>query len=310
MTGGKEIKALILLSGGLDSMLAAKFLMENGIKTQGLAFTSFFFNAEAAKKAAQKMNLPLKVIDFSTDHLQIVKKPNYGYGSALNPCIDCHLLMIKTAGEIMRKEGYDFIATGEVLGERPMSQNKKSLNLIARESGLSDRLFRPLSAKLLPETIVQKEGWINPENLLGISGRSRKEQLLLAKRYGIQDFPNPGGGCLLTEKLYAKKAGALLDLCSAPDKNDFDLLRFGRHFVYNGAKIIISRSQIDGEKILQLGKIGDLLIEMADIPGPLALIRKYTSIPDEQHLIEAQRLIRYYSNKVGKDPVFFHHERL
>lgn len=310
MAGRKEIKALVLLSGGLDSILAAKFLMENGILTHGLVFTSFFFNAEAAKKAAEKMNLPLKVVDFSIDHLQIVKNPDYGYGTALNPCIDCHLMMIRKAGEIMRQEGYDFIATGEVLGERPMSQNKKSLDLIDRESGLENRLFRPLSAKLLSETIVQKERWIDPENLLGISGRSRKEQLSLAKRYGIEYFPNPGGGCLLTEKLYAKKIKALLGLCSAPDKNDFDSLRFGRHFVYNGAKIIISRSQTDGEKILQLGKAGDLLVEMMDIPGPLALIRKYAKTLDQKHIIEAQRLIMYYSNKVGKDPISFCYEYL
>ncbi len=290
-------KALVLMSGGLDSMLAAKFLMEHGIETKGITFQSFFFGPAPAQKAADYINLPLEIIDFSQEHLEVVKKPRYGRGSAMNPCIDCHLLMIKKAKDIMEKQGYDFVATGEVLGERPMSQNKKSLDLIAEKSGLKDRLFRPLSAKLLAETIVQKNNWIKEAELLNISGRSRKKQLELAGKYNIKEFQNPGGGCLLTEKLYGEKLKQLLGIANNPSKSDFDLLRFGRHFAKNKVKYIISRNQNDDENMRKLAVAGDILIEMKDIPGPLALVRGYGSAPDTNNFDEVKNFIRYYSAK-------------
>ena len=170
----KRIKALILFSGGLDSILAAKILEEQGIKLLGLTFKSYFFNEKEAKESARKIKLPLKVIDFSKEHLQIVKNPKYGYGKAMNPCLDCHILMLKIAKRLMNKEGFHFVATGEVLGERPMSQNKEALKLIEKRSLLKGYLLRPLSAKLLEPTIPEMSGLVNREKLLDISEKITK----------------------------------------------------------------------------------------------------------------------------------------
>ena len=184
-----RIKALVLFSGGLDSILAVKILQLQGIDVTGLTFVSYFFNNQSAKKAASKLKIKLKTVNFSEEHLKMVKKPKHGYGKSLNPCIDCHLMMLRKAKEIMNSPGsrekYDFVATGEVLGERPMSQNKKALDLIEKESGLKGFLLRPLSAKLLQPTILEKKRKIKRAELLDICGRSRKKQIALAKAFKI-----------------------------------------------------------------------------------------------------------------------------
>ena len=201
----KKAKVLILFSGGLDSILATKLLLEQGIIVQGLTLKSAFFDAKQAKKAAEKVGIQLKVIDFSDEHLRMVKNPKFGYGKNMNPCIDCHLLMLKTAQKIMTKENFDFVATGEVLGERPMSQRKQILGLLEKEAGLVGRLLRPLSAKLLLPTEAEKKGLVDRRKLLDIQGRSRKRQLALAKKWGIDWYSTPAGGCLLTDPEFSKK---------------------------------------------------------------------------------------------------------
>ncbi len=291
-----------MFSGGLDSILAAKILDDQGIKIKGIAFKSYFFDADQAKKAAKKIHLFLKVVDFSKEHLKIVKKPKYGYGKAINPCIDCHILMLKTAKKIMRKEKFDFIATGDVLGERPMSQNKQALKLIEKQACLTGYLLRPLSAKLLEPTILEKIGGVEREKLLDIFGRTRKKQIALAKKYKIKEYPSPAGGCLLTDLEFGKRLKKLLKIFPKSDGNDIELLKLGRHFWENKSKIIIGRNEDENKKIKKLTKKQDILIEMKNYPGPLTLIRNYNtsilrSMEENVVLEKAKKLTQYYSIK-------------
>jgi len=296
----KKIKALLLFSGGLDSILAAKILMEQGIDVLGLTLKSYFFDAEQAKKSAQVIGLSLKIVDFSKEHLKVVKNPQYGYGKAVNPCIDCHLLMLKKARSIMIKQGFDFIATGEVLGERPMSQNQRAMELIERESGLEGYLLRPLSAKLLEQTIPEKKGWVDREKLSAIKGRSRKKQIALAKKYHIKDYPNPAGGCLLCEKNFGEKLKELLKINTETGGSDMELLKIGRHFWHNHAKVIVGRNHEENLLLKKMFEKGDVLIEPDNFMGASALIRNYNAgkIEIDDDLIEqAKKTIIEYSKK-------------
>ncbi len=295
----KKAKALVLLSGGLDSILAAELLRRQGADVQALSFKSYFFNGEAAKKAARDMDIPLRVADFSEEHLELVKNPPHGFGKAANPCIDCHALMLKKAKEIMEKEGFDFVATGEVLGERPMSQNKQSLEIVQRESSLGGYLLRPLSAKLLPPTIPEEKGLVDREKLLDISGRSRKKQMELAEMWGIKDYPSPAGGCLLTDPGFGRRLRELLQIYPEFDGNDVQLLRVGRHFWEYSAKIIVGREEKENNDIRGLARKGDVLIEMKDYPGPLTLVRNYYSGDAFKAVEKAKQLTREYSKKAG-----------
>jgi len=279
------VKALLLFSGGLDSMLAAKVLQEQGIHVDGITFRSCFFNEEQAKKASKEIGIKLKIVDFSKDHLKMTKNPKHGYGKNMNPCIDCHLLMFKQALEI---EGYDFIASGEVLGERPMSQNKKALSL-------SKEILRPLSAKLLPKTEIEKKGLVDRSKLLDISGRSRKPQLELVKKYGIKWFPSPAGGCLLTDPEFSKRLKNLMKYDF--NENDIELLKHGRHFWEGDVKIVVGRNKKDNEKIIKLKTKKDEIIELKDIPGPTTLVRPYKGRINSAIIEKAKQLTKHYSLK-------------
>jgi len=217
--GNKKTKALVLFSGGLDSILAVKVLQEQKIDVTAMCFRSYFFNENKAQKAAKEIGVRLIIKDFSKKHLVMVKNPKYGYGKNMNPCIDCHLMMINTAGKSIRKnfwhrfnykKKYDFVATGEVLWQRPMSQNINMLELIEKQSCVKGYVLRPLSAKLLAETIVEKKGLVDRKKLLDISGRSRKRQLKLVEKYKIKNFENAGGGCLLTDYSFGNRLKELL----------------------------------------------------------------------------------------------------
>jgi len=292
----KKARALALLSGGLDSILAIRILQVQGIKITGLTFVSYFFNSKAAEKAAKGLKIKLKITDFSDEHLGIVKRPCYGYGRAVNPCIDCHLLMLKKAGEIMAKDGYDFVATGEVLGERPMSQNKSALQLIEKESGLKGYLLRPLSAKLLEPTVVEKSGLVDREKLLDISGRSRKRQMELAREWGIRDYPTPAGGCLLTDIQFGGRFKDMAGKWSDFGGNDARLLKFGRHFWEKDDLIVVGRNKEENEEIKKLSFKDDVLIEPKEFPGPTILIRGKNKI-SEKSLLKAKELMFKYSPK-------------
>ena len=294
----KKVKALVLFSGGLDSILAVKILKEQGIRVKAISFRSYFFDAKEAKKAAKKLKISLKIIDFSKDHLKIVKKPKYGYGKAMNPCIDCHILMLKKAKEIMEKEKFDFVATGEVLKERPMSQNFQALKIVEKESRLKGYLLRPLSAKLLEPTIPEKKGLVDRQKLLDISGRSRKRQLELAKRFKISFYPTPAGGCLLTDLEFGKRLKELMERYPQFQRNDIELLKLGRHFWQDKIKIVVGRNKEENEKIKALAKRKDILIEMENYPGPLTLVRGYSPKKLSQEVLEkAKFLTQYYSTK-------------
>ena len=271
----KKLKAILLFSGGLDSMLAAKILLEQGIKVFPVFFKSYFFGPEIAKKSAKILGLKLRVVDFSKEHLKIVKKPKFGYGSSMNPCLDCHILMLKKAKEIMKKGKFDFVATGEVLGERPMSQNRRALELVEKESSLEGYLLRPLSAKLLKPTIFEEKGLIKRENLLDIRGRSRKRQIELAKKFGIKWFPSPAGGCLLTDLEFGRRLKELLEKYPNFGGDDVEILKVGRHFWFGKIKIVVGRNESENLKIKKLAKKGDVLVEMKNYPGPTTLIRNY-----------------------------------
>jgi hypothetical protein len=269
----KAVRALVLFSGGLDSILAAKILEGQGIEVTALAFVSFFFDSVQAEKSALENKLKLKIVDFSHKHFEMIKKPKYGRGAGMNPCIDCHLLMLNLAKKIAKKEGFDVIATGEVLGQRPMSQNARALELIEKKAGLVGKILRPLSAKVLPETEMEKAELVDREKMPGISGRSRKDQMELAKKYKIKFYPSPGGGCILTDKEYSKKLRELLEKIKKPKSSDLALLRIGRHFWEGSAKIILGRNHEENLTLKKIAQKNDTLVEPKDIPGPTALIR-------------------------------------
>jgi tRNA-specific 2-thiouridylase len=266
-------KAMGLLSGGLDSILAARLVLGQGIEVVGISFVTPFFSSEGAQRATAALGIPLKVLDITETHLAMLRKPKHGYGNNMNPCIDCHILMLREAGRVMEKEGGAFLFTGEVLGQRPMSQNKGALLVVERESGYEGLILRPLSAQLLPETIPEQEGKVDREQLLGIKGRSRKEQLELAQRYNITEYLSPAGGCLLTDPIFSRR---LRDLFVNQDPfqiRDLELLKVGRHLRLTPAlKAIVGRHAQDNENISQLAAPGDDLLKVERYPGPLCLI--------------------------------------
>ncbi len=275
------MKAIALLSGGLDSTLAAKIVIEQGIELEALNFLTVFCTCTnrgetclASQKAVNALGIPLKVFNVSDEYLSVVKHPKHGYGSNMNPCIDCRIFMLKKAKAYMEETGTSFIVTGEVLGQRPMSQRRDAMRLIEKEAGLEGYILRPLSAKFLPVTIPEKEGWINRENLLGIQGRSRKPQMKLADHFGIRDYPCPAGGCLLTDPQFANRMKDLMLYTPDFSLNDVHLLKIGRHFrLFPHLKLVVGRKEEDNKKIQTFAQEGDILLKVLHHPGPLSLLR-------------------------------------
>lgn len=254
-------------------MLAAELIRRQNIDVLGLTFTTPFFNAEKSQRAAKQMNLPLAVEDITQQHLKMLKSPRYGYGRNMNPCIDCHILMLQEAGKKMRESGADFILTGEVLGQRPMSQGKQSLYVVAKNSGFADQILRPLSAQLLEPTKAEQEGKVDRMRLLSISGRSRKEQMQMAADFGITHYSPPAGGCLLTDPTFSHRLRDLFSHQQNHDIIDLDLLKYGRHFrADDQGKIIVGRNNSDNEKLRGLTTDDDYVLFMADFPGPYVVI--------------------------------------
>ncbi|MFH1255207.1 MAG: tRNA 4-thiouridine(8) synthase ThiI [bacterium] len=278
------IKALVLLSGGLDSVLAARVLMDQGIEVVGLCFKSYFFNSEQAKKSALALGIELVEADFSDEHLAMVKNPKYGYGKNMNPCVDCHALMLKKAKEIMGKSRYDFVATGEVLGQRPMSQNRQALKTVEKAAGMEGKLLRPLSAKLLDETEIEKSGKAEREKLFDISGRSRNAQMRMAEKYGIKEYASPGGGCILADSEFGAKLLKMFEYWPDCGGHDVELLKCGRVFWFKNQRgsdilFVIGRNQKDNERLEKFAKRDDIMIELAEENGPASLIRGMENKP-------------------------------
>ncbi len=294
----KKTKALVLMSGGLDSILAAKVLDEQGIEITLICFESCFFSCAAAKKAARQIGMPLRVEDISEIHLDIVKNPSYGHGAGMNPCIDCHLLMLKRAKRIMEGEGYDFIATGEVLGERPMSQNRQSLDIVEKAAGLAGELLRPLSAKLMPVTLAEIDGRVERQKLYGISGRKRAPQYELAKYFGINDIPQPGGGCILTDPEYGKRMKKLVLVKPDFDACDAQILRYCRPIWEESMFFAVARDKDDCGALAGLVKAGDLFFEPVNFSGPVVVARNFGKEKAEERAIESGRkyLLQYSKN--------------
>ena len=295
----KKTRAIVLLSGGLDSRLCAKILQEQGIEVIALHFILPFLGCckpDCSFKFTQLEGIKLKIIDCTKgknfqEYIKMIKKPKHGYGSAINPCIDCHIFMLKKAKQIMDKEKADFIATGEVLNERPMSQHKQALNLIEKESGLKGKLLRPLSAKLLEETEAEKKKLVDREKLLAIHGRIRKPQMDLAKKYKIS-YPLPAGGCLLCEEEFAKKIKDLFKHKKKLTQEDINLLRLGRHFRINDIKVVVGRNEKENKELQKIAE-SNIIMEVKDIPSPLTIIEGKA---DSEILKKAAALTMRYSD--------------
>jgi tRNA-uridine 2-sulfurtransferase len=301
MTKTKTMRALGLFSGGLDSMLAAAVLRAQSIDVTLVCFVTPFFGAARARESAAHLGLPLMEVDITEKYLPLIYDPPHGFGRGHNPCIDCHALMLREAGVLMAAAGFDFLFTGEVLGQRPMSQNRGSLNLIARESGLADLLLRPLSAKSLKTTQPELQGWVDRERLLNLSGRGRKPQMALAREFGITRYPAPAGGCLLTDPRYATRLKELLRHVPAATRQDLELLKYGRHFrLPSGAKVVVGRIQRENEALETLISPGDFLLKVVEYPGPLVLGRGVASAAD---LEAAAGLAAAYSDAPAGAPV-------
>lgn len=280
-------KAVALLSGGLDSTLAIRTVLEQGVEVTAVAFKTPFCDFDCGKscgfkvkEVAQRLGVKLKVLQLGKEYLEIVRNPKHGYGRGMNPCVDCRTMMFSEAKRFMEEVGASFLVTGEVLDQRPMSQTKRALKIIEEESKLEGRVLRPLSAKHLEPTIPEKAGYLDREALHGIKGRSRKEQIGLAERFGIRSYPNSAGGCVLTERGFARKVRDLLEYYPDPDLNDTELLKVGRHFrLSKEAKLVVGRDEKENERLNQLAEPSDLLLECVEYVGPLAILRGKSSTP-------------------------------
>jgi tRNA-specific 2-thiouridylase len=276
-----KVRALGLLSGGLDSMLAARLLLDQGIEVTGITFQTPFFGPEAARKAVAQLGIPLRVMDIGIAHLAMLRNPRYGYGSQMNPCIDCHALMLRRAGQIMETEAFDFLFTGEVLGQRPMSQRRDALASVDKLAGYPGHILRPLSAGLLPVTIPEREGKVDRARLLKIHGRSRKQQMAMAARYGIHDYPSPAGGCLLTSPGFAHRLRDLFTTQEDIDLRDVELLKHGRHLrLPHGSRLVVGRIHADNVKLKELARSDDIVLKVNEVPGPTALLPKNAAAAD------------------------------
>ncbi len=296
----RQTRGLGLFSGGLDSMLAALVLRQQDIEVTGLVFVTPFFDAVQAEKSAAAIGLPLRIEDLTDRFLPLIFDPPHGFGRWMNPCIDCHLLMLRAAGQIMETEGYDFLFTGEVLGQRPFSQNKGSLNLIAKQSGYPDLLVRPLSARLLKETRPEREQLLDRQQLLNISGRGRKRQMELATRFGLTSYPAPAGGCLLADPKYAARLQDLLQHQPRFERRDLELLQWGRHFrLSSDIKLIVGRDQRDNLAIEPLVRPEDAVIKVQHYPGPLVLL-PYSS-PNADLRVAAEICVSYSNAPFGEE---------
>lgn len=299
-------KAVALLSGGLDSTLAVKMMLDMGIEVEALNFTSPFCTCTGknsgckseAVRVALEFDIPIKVVHKGLDYLEIVRNPRHGYGKGLNPCVDCRIYLLRKAKEYMLESGADFIITGEVLGQRPMSQRRDTLRVIERESGLEGLLLRPLSAQHFEPTIPEKEGWVNRGKLLAIKGRSRKDLFSLADDLDVKNYPCPAGGCLLTELSFVPKVRDLFDHSDELGLRDFRLLKIGRHFrIGSHSKVIIGRNESDNNLLEEARQPEEAAITWLDGNTPVGVVTGVQS--DDLYNLAAGILLRYTRAEPG-----------
>lgn len=328
MTG---VCALALFSGGLDSILACRVIAAQGIEVRAIRFVSPFFGHDILqdpekyqKEMLCKYGIDVLVEDISVQYLNLLHNPAHGFGKNFNPCIDCKIFMLSRAKEMMTELGASFLITGEVLGQRPMSQRRDTLNVIARDSGSRPILLRPLSAKLMRETEAERAGFVDRERLLDFSGRGRSRQIALAKEFGITDFPAPAGGCILADPILSRRVARMYagDFSLQPEEitcMDIQLLLIGRQFqLPGGGWLILGRDEQENMKLTNLCQEGDALLSMESRPGPTAILRRAASLPADQlveDLQDAASLVVGYGKKMPTGPraaevdVFFKGEK-
>jgi tRNA U34 2-thiouridine synthase MnmA/TrmU len=294
-------KALALLSGGLDSTLAVRMMLDLGIEVEALNFTSPFCTCTGknagckseAVRVAQEFDIPIKVMHKGLDYLELVRNPRHGHGKGLNPCLDCRIYLLRKAKEYMAESGADFVITGEVLGQRPMSQRRDAMRVIEKESGLEGLLLRPLSAQFFEPTIPEQEGWVDRNKLLAIKGRSRKEQMQLADELDVKNYPCPAGGCLLTELSFVPKVRDVFDHSDELNLRDFRLLKIGRHFrIADRTKVIIGRNEADNTLLEAALQAGETAVTWLDGNTPLGVV---TGQQGEAHIELAARILLRYT---------------
>ena len=292
----KPVKAVGLLSGGLDSILAAKIIKDLGVEVHGVYFAMPWgcCDKDKALGAASQLGIDCVVLQLDERYLEIVKSPKHGYGSAMNPCMDCRVHMFGRAGQYMRSIGADFVFTGEVLGQRPMSQMRHSMRLIEKESQLQGRLVRPLCAQHLDPTIPEQEGLIDRNKLLDLSGRTRRPQMDLAAQHQITDFLPPAGGCLLTDKNFARRMKDTLDHGYRTFRETIGL-QWGRHFRYsNEFKIVLGRDEEENESLRSYAHIDDFILELPDKKGPTLILKGNN--PDDELLGLCAGMVQQFSS--------------
>ena len=272
---GNRPKAVALLSGGLDSMLAAKVIVDQGVEVEAVHFLTPFSKHDdrLVDRFCEELGIHLHRVSFGQGYLDMLASPPHGYGSQMNPCVDCRIFAFKKARELAEKIGADFVVTGEVLDERPFSQRRVTMLLIEKEAGLEGKVLRPLSAKLLPESDPEKEGLVNREELFAIRGRRRIPQIELAKKLGIEEYPNPSGGCLLTDPRFADRLKEHLKHEEELSLMNAELLKIGRHFRVNKCKVIVGRNKEENERLQSIAeKHGVDTMEVVGHMGPLTVL--------------------------------------
>lgn len=318
----KKRTALALYSGGLDSILAAKLIESLGVTVVCVKFVTPFFDYELLqdqetyqKEVMDEYGLQVVLYDLSENYLELLHNPSHGFGKNFNPCIDCKILMCTRIKELMNQYDASFLISGEVLGQRPMSQRRDTLRVIERDSDNAGVLLRPLSAQLMTPTLAETEGWVDREKLLNFSGRGRSRQIQLAKDYGIDNFPTPAGGCTLADPILSERIEKIYkgNFVIQPRDiriSDIRLLLVGRQFeVADGGWLILGRNEKENQKIELLAEEGDLLLHMEERPGPTALLRGVSIVdldaaPITAALQDAADLVVRYGKKInGKTPV-------
>ncbi len=311
MPGHGQPGCLVLYSGGLDSILACRVLQEQGIRVTAVRFITPFFGQEVAgredefkRSVWEKYSIRLEIIDITDDYLPMLRNPPHGYGKNFNPCIDCKILMVQKALELLPAYHAGFIATGEVIGQRPMSQRRDTLNCITNDSNAAGLLLRPLCARSLKPTIPEQKGWVARESLPHISGRGRKIQIELAEKYGITDYPNPGGGCVLADPIQGRRLRRYFSRWPAMDGNDCYLALTGRQFHLRGGWwLVIGRDKRENKRLSSLCRKGDMFLDSRNAPAPSGILRnpgqagQLDISPSEETVSLSASIILHYCRK-------------
>ncbi len=296
-------RAISLISGGLDSAVATKLIIDQGIEVIGLHFSSIFASkrdkqrGHKALRTAEELGIEIITKNKGDDYIEIIKNPRYGYGKNMNPCIDCRIYMLRLTKELLTELDASFVVTGEVLGQRPMSQRRNTIELIEKRSELQGLIVRPLSAKLFPASIPEQEGIIDREKLLDIAGRSRQEQYKLVEAYKLTEFDLPGGGCLLTDPIFSMKLKDLMATDKAYTTQDIELLTMGRHFrLCASAKLVVARNERENEQLSMLKESPYITLNPIDFKGPRGILK--AEAPDEDMLLLSARILARYGRDV------------